>query len=207
MMFGLSVRFVATIGLFAGIGLVTPALAATQETAAPAASTSPAPKVFAKAYGSWVYRCEQVTLSGNAPMTQCVVMQQMVLNQNGHALPLVTLALAKMIGQTGYILNTEVPLGILLAPGVAFWSDDNSPVTVALDFCQANGCVALHKPAEGLDAEFKTGKQGHAKMVLVNGRIVTINFSLNGFGAALAALNAGTLPPRVRSPAGADARG
>jgi invasion protein IalB len=202
MMFGLSVRFVAAIGIFAGICSVTPALAATQETAAPAA-----PKIFAKTYGNWVYRCEQVTLSDKAPVTQCVVMQQMVLNQNGHALPLITLALAKINGQNGYVLNAEVPLGILLSPGVAFWSDDNSPVTVALDFCQANGCVALRKPAEGLDAEFKTGKQGYVKLALVNGRVVTINFSLNGFGAALAALNAGTLPPRVTSPAGADAHG
>jgi invasion protein IalB len=207
MVFDLSARFSAAIGIFAGVFLVTPALAATQEAATPVASVSQAPKVFAKAYGNWLYRCQQVTVSGKAPVTQCMVMQHMVLNQNGHALPLITLALAKIDRQGAYILNAEAPLGILLSPGVAFWSDDNSPVTVALDFCEANGCLALRKPAEGLDAEFKTGKQGHAKFVLVNGRAVTIDFSLNGFGAALAALNAGTLPPRLKSPAGADARG
>jgi len=160
--------------------------------AAPQAST---PKIFAKAYGSWVYRCVQVTPPGKSAVTECQVMQQMVLNQGGHSVPLITLALAKTSDGSGYALSAIAPLGIFLPPGVLFWADDNAPVTAALDFCNADGCVALPQPAPGLSAEFKAGKQGHAKLVLTNGHAVTVNFSLSGFSEALTALDSGALPP------------
>lgn len=198
-MFGLFVRVAAALGILVAICLETPAIADSGNAALPAPSAPLTQKVFAKAYGDWVYRCVQEAPPGKAPLTHCAVMQQIVLNRNGQAVPLITLAVTKVGGQHGYVLNAVAPLGISLPPGVLFWSDKNAPVSVVLDFCQANGCVALNKPASGLAAEFKTGKQGSAQLVLADGRTVKINFSLDGFAAGLAAFDTGALPPEVKA--------
>lgn len=166
------------------------------------------PKLFAQSYGSWVYRCVQVTPEGKSAVTSCQVVQEMVLHRKGHTVPLVTLAFAKEGDkQPGYVLNAVTPLGVLLPPGVSFWADDQSPVTAVLDVCEANGCLALRQPSEGLTAELRDGKQGHAKLSLLNGHTVTVNFSLNGFSDALAALDKGALPPAVKMPSAAQPRG
>lgn len=200
------VRQTVAFGLFVGVALTFGLLSANP---AKANGTSPkvtAPhsgdrKIFAKAYGDWVYRCVQITQAGKPAITACEIFQQMLLaTKDGKKLPLVTLGFEKADGQPGYMLNALLPLGIFLPPGVSFWADNQSPVTALIGICETNGCLAPWQPSEGLTAELRAGKVGHARMVLTDGHPVTFNFSLNGFNAALEALDKGGLPPEIRTP-------
>jgi len=164
----------------------------------PAAPTSPvpAPKVYAQVYGDWIYRCISVPQSGQIGQPGqigCEAVQQMVLNQNGKSIPLMTLAFLRGPNQAD-VMNIVAPLGVLLQPGIALSVGAGKPILASYAFCTGSGCWSIDQPANGLIKEFHGGQQGHARIALLNGHTVTINFSLSGAGQALAALDSG-IPP------------
>lgn len=161
-------------------------------------ATPPAQKLYEKTYGSWIYRCAEVTASGQKPVKSCQVFQQMVVKKDGHDIPLATLIFEKANHQAGYDLSAVLPLGILLPAGVSFSTDTGSPITKAVDFCTEGGCVIIPQSSEGLVDELKDGKDGHIQFIYMNGRKITVNFSLNGFSDAMNAFDEGDLPPEVR---------
>jgi hypothetical protein len=54
-------------------------------------------------------------------------------------------------------------------------------------------------------AALKQGKTGHAKLTILDGRTVTVDFSLAGLAPAMDALASGKLPPPVAPPPAAEA--
>ena len=189
------------LGLFCGFAgvLVSIITVASAFAANPQEADTTKPEIYAKAYGSWVYRCVQVTPKGESPVKNCEVMQGMFVKQDGHEVQLATISFEKSSTQPGYNFGAVLPLGVLLPPGVSFSADAGSPITKAIDFCNQGGCVILPQPAEGLVDELKSGKQGHINFIYMNGRRIAVNFSLDGFGQAIAALEKGKLPPRIKN--------
>lgn len=160
----------------------------------PASHTQPAPKLYTKTYGSWVYRCVEATQPDGHKATSCQIFQNMGVKKDGHDISLAVLSFAKSTVHPGYDLSAMVPLGIVLPAGVSFSADYMSPITKQVEFCQAGGCVVAPQSASGLAEEFEQGKAGHLTFLLLNGHPFTINFSLDGFNDAIKALNSGALP-------------
>ena len=201
-----SVLCVAAVSAIAAPSLASttahPASSSLKSTAVEAgASNSKRPDswVFAKHYGDWLYRCEESTPPSGAATSECAIMQQIVATpkQGGRQLPLVTVVFSKKVGSSDHKVGAVAPVGIALRPGFALWAGDKAPLTLTFDFCRADGCVASPQPATRLELEFKAGKQAHAKFDLTSGQSVTVDISLDGFRAALAALDGGVLPPGI----------
>lgn len=161
-------------------------------------TVAPPVKLYAKSYGSWIYRCAEEAPSGQKPIKSCQVLQQMIVKKDGHNIILATLTFEKASNQAGYDLSAVVPLGVLLPTGISLSADRASPITKVVDFCTAGGCFIVPQPAEGLVDELRDGKQGHIQFVYMTGRKITVNFALNGFSEAMAAFDKGELPPELK---------
>jgi invasion protein IalB len=169
--------------------------------AAPApASAAPAQKLFAQAYGDWVYRCLSTTPAGQPTHTICSVQQQLVLNQNGHVTQLLTVTFVRNDAK-GHDVNILAPLGVALKPGVELSVDSLKPLDAAYSFCNENGCFVIDQPAARFTKDVHSNQaKGHAKIGLMNGKLITIDFSLKGLMPALAALDSGVPPKREVKP-------
>lgn len=181
--------------LFVGICVSGSALAAG------ASPTMPSPdsgaKVYIKEYGSWTYRCD-TTSTGGLQSAQCQIFQKMGIKDKNQIIPVSLLIFTKPIGQAGYNLSAVVPLGVQLSAGVSFSADKMPPVVKSIDVCKAQGCIVASQPAGGLVEEMQRGENGHLVFVQEDGHPFAVNFSLDGFSDAVAALNSGKLPPQVK---------
>lgn len=155
-------------------------------------------KFYARKYGDWLYRCETAEQNDKKMIKICQVSQSIVLQQDGHMLPLAELAFTKAQDQSGYDFSAAVPLGIFLPPGVGFAADKNTPVTLPVSFCKADSCIVTPSLQNELVKSFKTGTGGRIMMTAENGRKIVINLPLKGFSEALDALDSGRLPPEVK---------
>lgn len=171
------------------------ALAATTPSSAAAA---PVQKLFGQAYGDWTYRCLATAVPGHPVATSCFVQQQLVLNNNGHASPLLTVTFFK--AAKGHSMNIVTPLGVALRAGVEMSVDNEKPVSSSYSFCNATGCAVLDAPAYAITKDVRSAKIGHAKIGLMNNKPLTINFSLKGLSQALGALDSGNIPKTVLQP-------
>lgn len=179
-----------SLAVVAGILAASPALAADNPPAAPAA---PPVKLYAQTYGSWVYRCTDA-----GQHAACQVSQEMGITRDGHTSPIALVAFSKPAGQSRYNIGAVVPLGILLPAGVEFSADQGRSSDMTIDFCRQDGCVVLPQSAEALIPAFRSGKTGHLTFKFINGHPFTINFSLAGFNDAMNAFDSGKLPPPVK---------
>jgi invasion protein IalB len=187
--------------LIAGLLAMAPAAAraATPTQTAPASTPSKAPapapvqKLFVQNFGDWSYRCLATASPGQPVATTCFVQQQLVISNNGHTSPLLTVTFFK--GSTkGHTMNILTPLGVALRAGVEMSVDNGKSASSSYSFCNSNGCVVLGAPAYAITKDVRTAKTGHAKIGLMNDKPLTINFSLKGLSQALAALDSGVMP-------------
>jgi len=171
-------------------------VASSQSNVTPASTASTAStKIFAQVYGSWIYRCAVTSQPNAVPKKFCAVEQQMVLNQGGKTIPLMTLAVVSVKSPgVSHITNIVAPLDVLLGPGIAISVDAVKPQVMPFTFCNTQGCWVVGSPVDAFLHEAHGAKLGHAEVAMLNGRKLTINFSLNGFAPALAALDSGVVP-------------
>ncbi|MDE8349776.1 MAG: invasion associated locus B family protein [Acidocella sp.] len=168
--------------------------------APPAQPVAVAPKLFAQVYGDWVYRCLSNAAEGQPATMVCSVQQQLVLKKDGHVTQLLTVTFVK--GDTkGHDVNILAPLGVALKPGVELSVNTSKPVAAAYSFCNENGCFVINQPAAHFTKDIHSNQaKGHAKIGLMNGKLITIDFSLKGLVPALAALDSGVPPAREVKP-------
>ena len=180
------------------------ALAADQPAAPnpPAVATPAAPvqKLYVQPYGDWVYRCLSTTPADQPTHTICSVQQQLVLKQNGHITQLLTVTFVRNDAR-GHDVNILAPLGVALKPGVELSVNSLKPLEAAYSFCNENGCFVIDQPAARFTKDVHSNEaKGHAKIGLMNGKLITIDFSLKGLMPALAALDSGIPPKREVKP-------
>ncbi len=180
------------------------AIAADQPTApnppAAAAPAAPVQKLYAQTYGDWVYRCLSTTPAGQPTHIICSVQQHLVLKQNGHVTQLLTVTFVRNDAK-GHDVNILAPLGVALKPGVELSVDSLKPLDAAYSFCNENGCFVIDQPAARFTKDVHSNlSKGHAKIGLMNGKLITIDFSLKGLIPALAALDSGVPPRREVKP-------
>jgi invasion protein IalB len=174
--------------------------APTPPAAAPAQPAAPVPKLFAQVYGDWVYRCLSSPADAKAAQMVCSVQQQLVLKKDGHVTQLLTVTFVKD-DTKGHDMNILAPLGVALKPGVQLSVDSQKPMAATYSFCNENGCFVIGEPAAHFTKDIHSNQaKGHAKIGLMNGKLITIDFSLKGLMPALAALDSGVPPAREVKP-------
>lgn len=181
--------------LLVGICVAAPALAASPVPGKPVPDAGA--KVYTKEYGSWTYRCDTQS-TGGLQSAQCQIFQNMGIKDKNQVIPVSLLIFTRSVGQSGYNVSAIVPLGIQLATGVSFSADEMPAIVKNVDFCRVNGCMISAQPAGDLVKEMQRGKNGRLVFVRGDGRPFTVNFSLDGFNEAVAALNSGKLPPEAK---------
>jgi len=159
-----------------------------------AADSPAAPKVASQAFSSWLYRCQEVAAPAKTNQA-CEIVQEMVVQKDDKSIPVLTMAFARAeAGAKSHVVTILAPLGVQLKPGLQISADDGKPVTFDFQYCDQRGCWIAGEKGDALLAMLKQGKTGAAKMTLVNGRNLTINFSLAGLGMGVAALDSGKTP-------------
>lgn len=169
--------------------------------AAPVAPTPTVPVVATQLFGDWTYRCQDVTEAGKPTRSACEIFQDMVVRQADKAVPIMTVALTAEAAGRPYTATVLAPLGVLLNHPVTLSVDDGSATTLDYQFCGPRGCFARGPVPLPLLEQIKHGKQGHAVMVVNDGRSVTVNFGLSGTADALAAFEMGKAPVTASVPA------
>jgi invasion protein IalB len=157
-------------------------------------SEEPKPTLTSQLFGDWVYRCQPATEEGKPARSICEVAQEMVVRKDDKPLPVLTMAFSHGTDGKSSVINVLAPLGVLLKPGLAVAADSGKPIAFEFSHCDARGCWVSAQKADAAIAALKAGKAGHARMVMVNGHNLTIDFSLSGLVPALAAFDSGKPP-------------
>lgn len=123
------------------------------------------------------------------------------MKQADKAVPIMTVALTAEAAGRPYTATILVPLGVLLNRAVTLSVDDGSAATLDYQFCGPRGCFARGPVPLPLLEQMKHGKQGHAVMVVNDGRSVTVNFGLGGAADAISAFELGKPPVPAIVPA------
>jgi len=141
------------------------------------------PSMTTETYDNWVQRCVRVESGASL----CEVAQDVTALQDGNPVTVLKLAVTK--AQGGYLLVAVAPLAVLLSDGLVLSVDDAQVATLPYRLCDQTGCW-IEAPADAaLLGKLKAGAQGKARVVLRDGRGLEIQFPLQGFKAALAALD------------------
>jgi invasion protein IalB len=132
-----------------------------------AADTPIAPNVAVQAFSNWLYRCQH-SPDGTQAAQACEVVQEMVVQQDGKSIPVLTMAFARADSASkNHLITILAPLGVQLKPGLGIAADDGKQTILDFQYCDQRGCWIA-----GL----------------------TINFSLSGLGAGIGALDSGKPP-------------
>lgn len=159
----------------ATLGFMFPALA--QDAATGGDQEGPDSEV--RRYKDWAVECRQPEA---ADTKRCVMFQRQVLD-NGRTLLVMTVRRLPNADEPVAIL--QLPLGVLLEPGVTVAVDDGEPTTLRYRLCNNGGCIATFELRDELKTALMKGQT--AKIVLVTGdqKQLTVDVSLSGFTAAL----------------------
>lgn len=169
-------RAVAALTLLAGL-VVT--------TAAGAQESSPqtgSPDSQVQQFEDWAVECRD---PGGVQAKDCVMFQRQTL-KDGRTLLLMSVQRSAAGGEPFVVL--QLPLGVLLGPGVTITVDDSEPRVMAYRLCNQNGCMVTF-PLEGeAKSAFMKGETARVEMTTGDGKSLEVDVSLMGFSAALDSL-------------------
>lgn len=100
----------------------------------------------------------------------------------------------------GQVLVLRAPLGLLLGEGVAVTVDGRALGRLAFLTCESNGCVAPVRLDGGLRGALRAGRELTLTIVPRQGDPLTVRYSLIGFIAATADLDAAAASDLGASP-------
>ncbi|WP_081368934.1 invasion associated locus B family protein [Granulibacter bethesdensis] len=163
--------------------------------ASSSAQVSAKPGVVSQVFGDWIYRCQEVAAPAEKLQHPvCEIAQQMLLKQEDKLVPILTLAFMAEAPGKPYTATVVAPLGVQLKSALALSADGGHTTTLEYQFCDNRGCFARSVISSSFLSQFRHGRQGHVRIVMSNGRGVTLNFALNGVAEALAAFESGKAP-------------
>lgn len=194
----MSKKFTAAVRLaLVGLPVIAGGLVQAEAASAPVPAPAPAPegpRMTSQSFGSWVYRCQEKMVDGKAAQSECELSQDVVVQQDGKAQTVMKIGIGAGPEGNGHNFTVVVPLGVRLKPGFGLAVDDGTAQPMAYDYCGPRGCWVAGAPIDALLPGLKAGKTGRAKLVMLNGREVVIEFPLAGFASGLAALDASRAP-------------
>jgi invasion protein IalB len=135
-------------------------------------------KVATTAYiQAWQLNCPPTTVAG----TGCSL-QQAIIQRDTHA---TVAALTVARGVAADTLQIVVPLGVLIAPGLAVSVGNSTTLAVPYATCAPTGCVAITTLTPKMLGQMENGTSGQITIVGGDGRPVGLPYSLNGFAEAM----------------------
>ncbi len=167
----------AAILLLVAVLVLAPASWAQDESQSPEGADSEVQR-----HQDWAVECRP------APESEaelCVMFQRQVL-EDGRTLLLMTVRRTTEHPEPVAIL--QLPLGVLLQPGVSISVDGGEPRELSYTLCNNDGCIAVFPLDGGMKEALKQGMTAEVLVVTADNREVTVDVSLSGFSAALDAL-------------------
>lgn len=130
-------------------------------------------------YKDWAVQCRQPESAGSKI---CVMFQRQVL-EDGRTLLVTTVR--KTADETDSVATLQLPLGVLLEPGVSISVDDGDTRVLPYRLCNTNGCLVTFALNEQMKTAFTKGEAAQVVVTAANEEPITVRISLNGFSAAL----------------------
>ena len=129
-MFRIGLALAAVLS-FSGLGFIGEAYAADAPVA---------PKAAAQAFSNWLYRCQDVPDGKQTPQA-CEIVQEMVVQQEGKSIPVLTMAFARTdAAPRSHLVTILAPLGVQLKPGLNIAADEGKPIGLDYQYCDQRGC-------------------------------------------------------------------
>lgn len=161
-----------------------------QQDGQPQAGQPPAPKIdVISENGKWKVQCETVPAVGDQPEARQCGMVQTTQNEKNPKATL-TLVMVKTTANGKTLINMRViaPIGVFLPTGVALEIDGNAVGRVPFTRCMPQVCMAFAEASPETLAKMKKGKAANFIIYEAPGMGLPMVLSLEGFSAALAAL-------------------
>jgi invasion protein IalB len=133
-------------------------------------------------FSDWVLECD-----ARAPQGACFVSQSLSLKDSGTRL--FQIAAGEPFGDGQQMLLVTGPLGMYLPSGIRFSVDNAKWSTVALRYCNNDGCHGFHPLDQALVDELKRGRWLNVSIRDGSRQEVRFKASLNGFTAAFSRLS------------------
>ena len=133
--------------------------------------------VETKTFKDWIVRCAAT----NKP--PCTTYQR-VANDKGQQI--VEILLGYEPAEKRYPLRVELPLGIVLPPGVLLKVDEAAEFpNLAVTRCLSSGCLVELYVSEEMLTALRKGTKGAFVVRTADGKAAALVFSLSGFSAAV----------------------
>lgn len=133
-------------------------------------------------FEDWAVQCQQPE---SAESGVCVMFQRQVLD-NGRTILMMTVR--NVPDRPEPLVMLQVPLGVLLQPGLSFSVDGGEPVELDYALCNENGCITTFPLVERIEDALKKGLSADVVVTTADQQEVVVSVSLKGFTAALEAL-------------------
>lgn len=139
---------------------------------------NPAHEIKEQIYQDWALRCDKAS--------SCTLEQRVFIKGNDKA-PLVYIAFRPLEHAKKLVLLLRVPLGVLLEQGVGLQIDGKSRI-LPFNHCHTQGCLSLTPLSSEIRKTLQSGQKGEVIFFALDGRSITVPFSLAGVTAGLKAL-------------------
>ena len=163
------------VGLIAAVLAALPGAAGARDTTA-----SPAPS-GGPLYDASGWRVECAPRAG-AKTLDCQAVEQVVQRPGGGVLVAMTVRIPPETKKPVMLL--QVPLGILLAPGISLGVGDAAAQTYPMQTCTQGGCFAGAPLGDALVQSMRTAALLKIAFQSADGRTLTVSLPLAGFDAA-----------------------
>lgn len=131
-------------------------------------------------YDGWRLACP----SASQMDRPCVLSNDLIDSKTNARVAQFTIVPAK----SGTILAITAPFDVLLPPGLGLVLGNDKPRTYAYQTCNANGCIVEMPMDDAMKASFENSSDGKLLLASLNGKLVSVTFSLKGFPRAEKAL-------------------
>jgi len=144
------------------------------------AGAASAQDVETQTFKDWIVRCT----AGSTPLCQ---MHQRITQEAGEQL--IEIVISYVPAEDRYPFVIELPLGIILPPGVTLRVNESIDFpNLPVNRCPNTGCLVEIQATPEMLAALRAGTDGRFLMLLPDGRTLAIVFSVNGFSAAMDAM-------------------
>lgn len=93
-------------------------------------------------------------------------------------------------GEKNALIEIWVPLGVSLPQGIKIAVSDENSIAAAYQSCFSEGCLATATLNEKFESGLRSADEGYIELTHVQGGLLQLPFSLNGFGEGLDKLKA-----------------
>ena len=150
----------------------------------PATDPGAAPQAEIRAeHQDWVVRCQPAPEDAFGAGESCEMYQQVSEQESGQTVLETVIGFPPGADQPVALFN--LPLGMLLPPGVELQVGDNEPIRFAVQLCVQSGCLTDIVLEPELVEQMRAGSEATLTIVDPQGQDVELPLSLMGFSASL----------------------